>query len=113
MLIPPDSDASAVSNISVVGPQSARDLRHLTSNVSTGVTFAAQDSLPRLPIPDLEETLEKFQYRLEALQTEEQRAETKRVVQEFLEGDGPKLQEALRAYEAEGIAEERIGVRFV
>jgi len=106
-----DSDQSVISNLSAHPPHSARDLQHLKSNDNLGITFAGQDSLPRLPIPDLEETLEKFQYRLEALQDESQREETKRVVQEFLDGDGPKLQEALRQYEAEGIAEERIGVR--
>jgi len=92
-------------------PHSARDLQHLLSNVSSRGTYAAQDKLPRLPIPDLEETMERFQCRLEALQDEAQREETARVVQEFLESDGPKLQEALRQYEAEGIEEERIGVR--
>jgi Choline/Carnitine o-acyltransferase len=110
LLIPP-SDASAISSGSIQ-PQSARDLIHLTSNLGSGVTYAGQDSLPRLPIPDLHETMEKFQYRLEALQDETQRELTKRVVQEFLDGEGPKLQEALREYEAEGIADERIGVSF-
>lgn len=112
LLIPP-SDASAVSCGSSIQPQSARNLIQLTSNhVGSGVTYAGQDSLPRLPIPDLNETLEKFQYRLEALQDETQRELTQRVVQEFLDGEGPKLQEALREYEAEGIADERIGVSF-
>jgi len=106
-----DSDQSVISNLSAHPPHSARDLQHLKSNDNLGITFAGQDSLPRLPIPDLEETLEKFQYRLEALQDESQREETKRVVKEFLNCDGPKLQEALRQYEEEGIAEERIGVR--
>ena len=109
LLIPP-SDASAVSCGSIQ-PQSARNLIRLTSNLGSGVTYAGQDSLPRLPIPDLHETMEKFQYRLEALQEESQWNESKRVVQEFLKGEGPKLQEALREYEAEGIADERIGVR--
>lgn len=110
LLIPP-SDASAVSGVSVgsIQPQSARNLQLLNSSMGAGVTYAGQDGLPRLPIPDLNETMEKFQYRLEALQDEVQRDTTKRVVQEFLEGDGPKLQEALREYEAEGIADERIG----
>jgi len=112
LLIPP-SDASVVSGVSNIQPHSARDLQHLTSNMGAGVTYAGQDSLPRLPIPDLNETMEKFQYRLEALQDETQREEAKRVVREFLEGDGPKLQEALREYESEGIADERIGVSFV
>lgn len=84
-------------------PLSATNLSQLAST-NRGVTYAKQDALPRLPIPDLALTLERFQARLAALQTESQRAETARVVREFLQGDGPILHDALTEYEAAGRA---------
>jgi carnitine O-acetyltransferase len=45
----------------------------------------------------------KFPSVLEALQDSRQREETRRAVQDFLRGDGPKLQEALLEYERIGI----------
>ena len=79
-------------------------MKSCNSNISGGSgksdTYGAQDKLPRLPIPTLEATLEKFPSVLEALQTPEQQAETKRVCREFLNGDGPKLQQALLDYDA-------------
>jgi carnitine O-acetyltransferase len=76
---------------------------------SSGITFAAQDKLPRLPIPLLEETLQKFPRALEALQDDEEMEDTLRATKEFLEGDGPVLQKALEDYEKKGVEEERIG----
>lgn len=87
-------------------PLSARNLQRLKTK---GLTYASQDKLPRLPIPDLQVTLEKFKDRLEALHDERQHAETARVVQEFLLGDGPVLQKALQEYEAEGLEAGKIG----
>jgi len=90
-------------------PRSAKNLQALKSSVSnsnSAITYASQDSLPRLPIPELESTLYKFKARLEALQDEEERTETARVVEEFLENEGPVLQEALQEYDREGCAEQ-------
>lgn len=98
---------TTVSGLSA--PQSAKNLQRLKARATSGFTYAAQDRLPRLPIPPLEVTLEKFQARLEALQDESQRAETGRVAQEFLDGVGPALQEALREYEATGFESREIG----
>lgn len=75
---------------------------HGASN-SFGVTFSAQNQLPRLPIPTLEETMEKFPKVLEALQDSKQQEETERIVREFLEEEGPELQGALLEYERVGI----------
>ena len=63
-----------------------------------GLTFAHQDSLPKLPIPDLEDTCRRHLEALEALQTPREHEETKAAIQEFLKTDGPVLQERLKAY---------------
>lgn len=69
-----------------------------TSKQKPGITFAAQDSLPKLPIPDLEGTLKKYLAALEPLQTAREHAETKQAVYEFQKTDGPELQERLKKY---------------
>jgi hypothetical protein len=66
-----------------------------------GITFAAQDSLPKLPIPDLESTVKKYLKALDPLQTAREHADSERAVTEFLRTDGPGLQEKLKGY-AEG-----------
>lgn len=66
-----------------------------------GVTFAHQDKLPKLPIPELESTCQRYLSSLKPLQTHREHAETRRAVQEFLQTDGPELHEKLKRY-AEG-----------
>jgi hypothetical protein len=66
------------------------------------ITYGRQAELERLPIPTLQETLEKFPKFLEALQSHKEQQETQRVVQEFLQGPGPALQQALVDYERQG-----------
>ncbi|KAI5918813.1 choline/Carnitine O-acyltransferase [Camillea tinctor] len=66
-----------------------------------GITFAGQDDLPKLPIPELESTCKKYLAALKPLQGPREHAETKLAVQEFLSTDGPELQEKLQKY-AEG-----------
>lgn len=63
-----------------------------------GITFAAQDKLPKLPIPDLESSTEKYLAALKPLQTSREHAETKQAVEEFLRSEGPELQERLKKY---------------
>lgn len=63
-----------------------------------GITFAAQDKLPKLPIPTLEDTCRRYAEALQPLQTPRERAETQQVIQEFLKNDGPDLQEKLKRY---------------
>jgi carnitine O-acetyltransferase len=92
------------SHHSMKPPLSATCLPQLDATQKEGITYAKQDALPRLPIPDLARTLERFQARLAALQTEAQRQETARVVHAFLHGDGPILHQALTEYEAAGRA---------
>jgi carnitine O-acetyltransferase len=63
-----------------------------------GVTFAHQDKLPKLPIPDLEPTCKKYLQALKPLQSAREHAETQHAVNEFLKQDGPDLQERLKRY---------------
>lgn len=63
-----------------------------------GITFAAQDTLPKLPIPELEDTCQRYIEALKPLQTPRERAETQHAVNEFLKHEGPDLQEKLRSY---------------
>jgi carnitine O-acetyltransferase len=72
-------------------------------------TFAAQGDLKRLPIPSLDETLNKFPRVLMALQTPEEQKETLKIVEEFRKGVGPRLQALLEEYEAEGRKTGEIG----
>jgi hypothetical protein len=74
-----------------------------TNNAMTSVTYGGQSNLPPLPIPRLEETLDKFLQSLEALhECEEQRDAAKQVVLDFLQGDGPRLQDLLVEYDRSG-----------
>ena len=63
-----------------------------------GVTFVAQDKLPKLPIPELEHTCNKYLDALAPIQSGREHEETKAAVQEFLRSDGPELNEKLKKY---------------
>ena len=63
-----------------------------------GITYAAQDKLPKLPIPELESTLEKYCNALLPLQTDREQENTRAAAKEFLENEGPELQERLKKY---------------
>lgn len=67
-------------------------------NHRQGITFAAQDKLPKLPIPELESTTSKYLAALKPLQSHREHAETKQAVEEFLRSEGPELQERLKKY---------------
>jgi carnitine O-acetyltransferase len=80
---------------------SKEQLDILSSNhprVKQGITFAAQDKLPKLPIPELDSTLDRYLAALKPLQSPREHAETKRAVEEFRKTDGPELQERLKKY---------------
>jgi len=76
---------------------------HTNPKSKPGITFAHQDKLPKLPIPDLESTCRKYLAALEPLQSHKEHRESEVAVKEFLKGDGPRLQEELKKY-AEGKA---------
>lgn len=63
-----------------------------------GITFAAQEKLPKLPIPELEGTVAKYLSALKPLQSAREHAETNQAVEEFLKHEGPELQEKLKKY---------------
>ncbi|KAI1816407.1 choline/Carnitine O-acyltransferase [Poronia punctata] len=65
-----------------------------------GITFAGQDDLPILPIPELESSCRKYLAALKPLQGPREHAETKLAVEDFLKSDGPTLQEKLQKYAA-------------
>lgn len=63
-----------------------------------GITFAAQEKLPKLPIPDLEASMRKYLAAVDPLQSAREHHDTERAVAEFLRTDGPELQEKLKGY---------------
>lgn len=65
-------------------------------------TYEKQSCLPRLPIPPLNETLEKFLSTVEPLLSKSSMQKTREEVAEFLANDGPKLQCWLETYDKEG-----------
>ncbi|KAK6583670.1 hypothetical protein PZA11_003400 [Diplocarpon coronariae] len=67
-------------------------------NQKAGITFAAQDKLPKLPIPDLEGTTSKYLAALKPLQSSREHADTQQAVDDFLRAEGPELQERLKKY---------------
>jgi carnitine O-acetyltransferase len=58
-------------------------------------TFARQGELPKLPIPPLKDTLDRYLNALVGLQDEHEHARTRAAVEDFLHGEGPRLQERL------------------
>ena len=77
--------------------------------VARSITFAGQTELPRLPIPTLDETLNKFVEVMKALQSPKEQDETKAIVEDFRRGDGPELQDLLIEYERQGRENNTLG----
>lgn len=63
-----------------------------------GITFASQEKLPKLPIPDLEATCKRYLASLDVLQNAREHADSERAVQDFLRTVGPDLQAKLQSY---------------
>jgi carnitine O-acetyltransferase len=68
------------------------------SNPGPARTLAHQVSLPKLPIPPLEDTCRRYLKALEGLQDETEHEITKRAVNEFLRDGGPQIQEKLKVW---------------
>ncbi|ANB12786.1 carnitine O-acetyltransferase CAT2 [Sugiyamaella lignohabitans] len=68
-------------------------------DISKGATFRFQDSLPKLPVPTLEETAVKYLRSVKAIASPEQYSNTEKAVKEFLKpgSQGPELQKKLLA----------------
>lgn len=62
-------------------------------------TFEHEATLPRVPLPTLEETSSRFLDWCAPLLNERQLKQTREAVEDFRGGPGPVLQEALRAYD--------------
>ena len=63
-----------------------------------GITFAAQEKLPKLPIPELENTCRKYVEALKPLQSAREHQDTVAAVNEFKRREGPELHERLKKY---------------
>ena len=66
---------------------------------SKGAMLRFEDSLPRLPVPELEETSKKYLKSVRALLNKEEYAATQKAVQDFVKsgGQGEELQKRLVA----------------
>ncbi|PVD21630.1 hypothetical protein C0Q70_17429 [Pomacea canaliculata] len=60
--------------------------------VPRGRMFSVQYSLPRLPVPPLQQTLDKYLRSVRPLVTDEEFKTTQKIVQKFLKSPGPELQ---------------------
>lgn len=60
-----------------------------------GRMFAQQESLPKLPVPALDATLQKYLRTVRPLVSDEDFEQTKKYVEEFRRNSGPKLQKFL------------------
>lgn len=85
-------------NESLAGSPSARESP--ASKLVPSMTFAYQDSLKKLPIPELESTCRKYLDAVKPLHSPREHEETVAAVKEFLKTDGPELQERLKRYAA-------------
>ena len=63
-----------------------------------GITFAAQDKLPKLPIPELEHSMAKYLAALKPLQSPREHSDSQQAVTDFKKNEGPELQERLKKY---------------
>ena len=79
-------------------PAQKEPLAHDGVKHPSGVTFAAQDKLPKLPIPELDSTLKKYVQALKPLQSTQEQRNTAAAVEEFLRSEGPELQARLKKY---------------
>jgi carnitine O-acetyltransferase len=78
------------------GPDpSARSWGHQGS----GITFAAQHKLPKLPLPSLESSCKRYLKALKPLQSAQEQEASAAAVQKFLLGEGPILQAQLEEYD--------------
>jgi carnitine O-acetyltransferase len=93
------ADAKGVFNAQAVEAKSAaKDDGGANEGLGGGKTFEGQSKLPHLPIPKLEDTCQRYLSSLLPLQSPEQHAATQRIVEDFLQNQGPTLQKQLQEY---------------
>jgi carnitine O-acetyltransferase len=71
---------------------------HTNPNSRPGITFAHENNLPKLPIPELDSSCKKYIAALRPLQSGKEHSDTVHSVNDFLKTDGPVLQEKLKKY---------------
>lgn len=71
---------------------------HFYNPTTTMSTFDGQANLKKLPIPGLEETIDRYLEVLKPIQTEDEHAKTAQACQEFIKTSGPILQQQLIEY---------------
>ncbi|KAF2118987.1 carnitine acetyl transferas-like protein [Lophiotrema nucula] len=93
------SEASAKESQQSFSSEAKNPLAHHTNpNSRPGITFAHQDKLPSLPIPELESSCKKYLQALKPLQSPKEHHDTIGAIHDFLKADGPQLQEKLKKY---------------
>lgn len=95
---PKRSNSMAVQSAQALPSEAREPLASHKLATKPGATFAAQDNLPKLPIPDLEATCRRYLEALEPLQSSREHRDTEHAVREFLRTEGPELQEKLKRY---------------
>lgn len=93
-----DADRSAAAQSRVYSPAEREPLASQKPDYKPGITYASQDQLQKLPIPELESTCEKYKDVLKPLQSSREQADTAAAVADFLKHDGPELQSRLKKY---------------
>lgn len=79
-----------VKMLHCVHSSSSQDLRYIEPK-TTVPTFHFQDSLPRLPIPKLEDTCRRYLDAQKPLLTPEEYEDTKQLVEKFQKREGPGM----------------------
>ena len=77
---------------------SQEPLKSKKPELRPGITYAAQERLPKLPIPELSATLKRYLEALEPLQDPRNQEDTKQAAKAFEDGEGKALQEKLKKY---------------
>ncbi|KAJ9115017.1 hypothetical protein QFC22_005345 [Naganishia vaughanmartiniae] len=81
-------------------PTVSSTLNRGNGSTQPGRTFAQQSKLPKLPVPPLKDTCDRYLTALQGLQDEEEHERTQKVVAEFCKpgGEGEKWQKKLEEY---------------
>ncbi|KAK6528716.1 hypothetical protein TWF694_003956 [Orbilia ellipsospora] len=94
----PSIDEKLASDVKDSGHKKSNSSSQAENELKKGITFAYQDKLPKLPIPDLESTLKNYLEVVKPLQSHREHQRTVAVVKEFQKTVGPVLQDKLQKY---------------
>ncbi|CAO1617262.1 unnamed protein product [Sympodiomycopsis kandeliae] len=101
---PSASPPAVIENAQKTALENEGQVNSSQSGLGAGKTFSRQGELPSLPIPKLEDTAKRYLGSLEALQTKEEHETTRKVVENFLQNEGPSLQQNLQEYASSRIS---------